>query len=104
MVSVADSSCFYNQGLTKYNSGCDLKSHLYSFSFNLNPNWSKELCQQPEILQCKYPEIFILLIASTKCRQTWKTLWTNSTSESMYNLPSNVSVPSGAVTSLNGKS
>ncbi|KAI1213736.1 monooxygenase [Annulohypoxylon truncatum] len=31
--------------------GCDLKSHLYSFSFNLNPNWSKELCEQPEILQ-----------------------------------------------------
>lgn len=34
------------------NSGCDLPSHLYSFSFNLNPNWSKELCEQPEILQC----------------------------------------------------
>ncbi|KAL0932491.1 monooxygenase [Colletotrichum truncatum] len=31
--------------------GCDLKSHLYSFSFNLNPNWSKELCEQAEILQ-----------------------------------------------------
>ncbi|KAI0530108.1 monooxygenase [Xylaria digitata] len=31
--------------------GCDLKSVLYSFSFNLNPNWSKELCDQPEILQ-----------------------------------------------------
>ncbi|KAF6836749.1 monooxygenase [Colletotrichum plurivorum] len=31
--------------------GCDLKSHLYSFSFNLNPDWSKELCEQPEILQ-----------------------------------------------------
>ncbi|RFU33207.1 hypothetical protein B7463_g3132, partial [Scytalidium lignicola] len=31
--------------------GCDLKSILYSFSFNPNPNWSKELCQQPEILQ-----------------------------------------------------
>ncbi|KAJ3956104.1 hypothetical protein N0V92_007367 [Colletotrichum tropicale] len=31
--------------------GCDLKSHLYSFSFNMNPNWSKELCEQPEILQ-----------------------------------------------------
>ena len=34
-------------------SGCDLPSHLYSFSFNLNPNWSKELCEQPEILQCQ---------------------------------------------------
>lgn len=34
-------------------SGCDLPSHLYSFSFNLNPNWSKQLCEQPEILQCK---------------------------------------------------
>ncbi|KAI0424193.1 monooxygenase [Xylaria sp. FL1042] len=31
--------------------GCDLKSILYSFSFNLNPNWSKQLCDQPEILQ-----------------------------------------------------
>ncbi|KAL2832602.1 monooxygenase [Aspergillus cavernicola] len=31
--------------------GCDLPSHLYSFSFNLNPNWSKELCEQLEILQ-----------------------------------------------------
>ncbi|KAI8648281.1 hypothetical protein NCS55_01497300 [Fusarium keratoplasticum] len=31
--------------------GCDLKSNLYSFSFNPNPNWSKELCEQPEILQ-----------------------------------------------------
>ncbi|KAK5360248.1 hypothetical protein LTR20_004221 [Exophiala xenobiotica] len=31
--------------------GCDLPSHLYSFSFNLNPNWSKQLCEQPEILQ-----------------------------------------------------
>ncbi|KAF2968628.1 hypothetical protein GQX73_g4995 [Xylaria multiplex] len=31
--------------------GCDLKSVLYSFSFNLNPNWSKELCDQPVILQ-----------------------------------------------------
>ncbi|KAI1488826.1 monooxygenase [Biscogniauxia mediterranea] len=31
--------------------GCDLQSHLYSFSFNLNPNWSKQLCEQPEILQ-----------------------------------------------------
>ncbi|KAJ5110125.1 hypothetical protein N7532_002770 [Penicillium argentinense] len=31
--------------------GCDLPSHLYSFSFNLNANWSKELCEQPEILQ-----------------------------------------------------
>ncbi|GAM83023.1 hypothetical protein ANO11243_010090 [Dothideomycetidae sp. 11243] len=31
--------------------GCDLKSHLYSFSFNPNPSWSKELCEQPEILR-----------------------------------------------------
>ncbi|KAF4553588.1 Pyridine nucleotide-disulfide oxidoreductase-like protein 16 [Elsinoe fawcettii] len=31
--------------------GCDLPSHLYSFSFNPNPNWSKELCEQAEILQ-----------------------------------------------------
>ncbi|KAH6976605.1 hypothetical protein EDB80DRAFT_871730 [Ilyonectria destructans] len=31
--------------------GCDVHSHLYSFSFNLNPNWSKELAEQEEILQ-----------------------------------------------------
>ncbi|KAH7371123.1 monooxygenase, partial [Pyrenochaeta sp. MPI-SDFR-AT-0127] len=30
--------------------GCDIPTHLYSFSFNLNPNWSKELCEQQEIL------------------------------------------------------
>lgn len=27
--------------------------HLYSFSFNLNPDWSEELCDQSEILQCE---------------------------------------------------
>lgn len=32
-------------------SGCDVHSHLYSFSFNLNPNWSKQLAEQGEILQ-----------------------------------------------------
>ncbi|KAH7142554.1 hypothetical protein DER46DRAFT_668041 [Fusarium sp. MPI-SDFR-AT-0072] len=31
--------------------GCDVHSHLYSFSFNLNPNWSKQLAEQGEILQ-----------------------------------------------------
>lgn len=36
-----------------YQSGCDVPTHLYSFSFNLNPNWSKELCDQSEILNCK---------------------------------------------------
>ncbi|KAI1625151.1 monooxygenase [Exophiala viscosa] len=30
--------------------GCDVPSHLYSFSFALNPDWSKALCEQPEIL------------------------------------------------------
>ncbi|KIX00872.1 uncharacterized protein Z518_09937 [Rhinocladiella mackenziei CBS 650.93] len=30
--------------------GCDVPTILYSFSFNLNPNWSKELCDGPEIL------------------------------------------------------
>jgi len=32
-------------------SGCDVHSHLYSFSFNLNPSWSKQLAEQAEILQ-----------------------------------------------------
>ncbi|KAI8847475.1 hypothetical protein BC829DRAFT_396410 [Chytridium lagenaria] len=31
--------------------GCDVPSHMYSFSFNLNPNWSKRYSKQPEILQ-----------------------------------------------------
>lgn len=31
--------------------GCDVPSQLYSFSFNPNPNWSKPLCEQPEILE-----------------------------------------------------
>ncbi|KAJ3469635.1 hypothetical protein MRS44_003700 [Fusarium solani] len=31
--------------------GCDVHSHLYSFSFNLNPNWSKQLAEQGEILE-----------------------------------------------------
>ena len=35
-------------------SGCDIPTHLYSFSFNLNPNWSKELCDRQEILDCEF--------------------------------------------------
>ncbi|KAE8143808.1 hypothetical protein BDV38DRAFT_276878 [Aspergillus pseudotamarii] len=31
--------------------GCDVDSHLYSFSFNLNPDWSKRFAEQEEILQ-----------------------------------------------------
>lgn len=29
---------------------CDVKSHLYSYSFDLNPNWSRLWSSQPEIL------------------------------------------------------
>lgn len=29
---------------------CDIQSHLYSFSFHLNPRWSKTYAPQPEIL------------------------------------------------------
>ncbi len=29
---------------------CDVQSHLYSFSFELNPNWSRSYARQPEIL------------------------------------------------------
>ena len=29
---------------------CDVKSHLYSFSFDLNPRWSRLWSGQPEIL------------------------------------------------------
>lgn len=37
--------------------GCDVPTLLYSFSFNQNPDWSKELCEGPEILECEldYP-------------------------------------------------
>lgn len=31
--------------------GCDVDSHLYSFSFSPNPNWSRRFAEQPEILQ-----------------------------------------------------
>lgn len=31
--------------------GCDVDSHLYSFSFNPNPNWSKRFADQAEILE-----------------------------------------------------
>jgi cation diffusion facilitator CzcD-associated flavoprotein CzcO len=30
---------------------CDVPSHLYSFSFRLNPGWSKSYAAQPEILE-----------------------------------------------------
>lgn len=30
---------------------CDVASHLYSFSFDLNPSWSKAFARQPEILE-----------------------------------------------------
>ena len=28
---------------------CDVKSHLYSFSFELNPAWTRPYAEQPEI-------------------------------------------------------
>ncbi|KAE8423564.1 FAD/NAD(P)-binding domain-containing protein [Aspergillus pseudocaelatus] len=31
--------------------GCDVDSHLYSLSFNLNPDWSKRFAEAPEILE-----------------------------------------------------
>ncbi|CAO3637236.1 unnamed protein product [Cunninghamella echinulata] len=33
------------------NCACDIPSHLYSFSFELNPNWSHTYSTQPEILE-----------------------------------------------------
>ena len=30
---------------------CDVKSHLYSYSFDLNPHWSRLWSSQPEILK-----------------------------------------------------
>ena len=29
--------------------GCDVQSHLYSFSFEPNPNWTRMFARQPEI-------------------------------------------------------
>lgn len=49
-------------------SGCDLQSHLYSFSFNPNPYWSKQLCEQPEILQCKYEQEYNTCLADIMCQ------------------------------------
>ena len=31
--------------------GCDMPTHLYDFSFNLNPNWSKDHCDPEEVLE-----------------------------------------------------
>ncbi|TIA74495.1 monooxygenase [Aureobasidium pullulans] len=31
--------------------GCDVDSHLYSFSFNLNPDWSRKFAEKDEILE-----------------------------------------------------
>lgn len=30
--------------------GCDVPCHLYSYSFELNPNWSRRFAKQPEII------------------------------------------------------
>ena len=30
---------------------CDVWSHVYSFTFNLNPSWSRSYAAQPEILE-----------------------------------------------------
>ena len=30
---------------------CDVPAHLYSYSFQLNPNWSRMFAPQPEILE-----------------------------------------------------
>lgn len=35
-------------------SGCDVPSHFYSFSFALNPDWSRPLAEQGEILECMF--------------------------------------------------
>lgn len=46
----------YRRVRTNFNDfvGCDVPSHFYSFSFALNPNWSRPLCEQNEILQCEF--------------------------------------------------
>ncbi|CAG8141758.1 unnamed protein product [Penicillium salamii] len=46
--------------------GCDVPTLLYSFSFNQNPNWSKELCEGPEILECEFDSILPLKYKPTE--------------------------------------
>src|SRR4051812_34161396 len=50
------------QGLTPFSSGSDVPIHLYSFSFNLNPEWTQALADREEILQCRLPVILCLVV------------------------------------------
>lgn len=48
------------QILTRWlRSGSDVPIHLYSFSFNLNPDWTQALADQEEILDCKNTEYLL---------------------------------------------
>lgn len=38
--------------LTRYCSGCDVPTQLYSFSWNQKPDWPADLCDQEQILEC----------------------------------------------------
>lgn len=38
--------------------GCDVPSHFYSYSFALNSDWSRPLCEQGEILDCRFSKQF----------------------------------------------
>ncbi|MDT5091714.1 MAG: cyclohexanone monooxygenase [Mycobacterium sp.] len=67
---------------------CDVKSHLYSYSFDLNPDWSRLWSGQPEILQyferCaqRYELKPNLRLNTEICSATWDTevqAWTLTT-------------------------
>ncbi|RNJ59140.1 hypothetical protein D7B24_003233 [Verticillium nonalfalfae] len=50
MVSFTTAGCLDND-VAELPSGSDVPIHLYSFSFNLNPNWTQALADQEEILE-----------------------------------------------------
>ncbi|KAI8066986.1 putative flavin-binding monooxygenase-like protein [Gilbertella persicaria] len=56
---------------------CDVASHIYSYSFELNPNWSKTFSPQPEILHylettsAKYNMMAHTKLGTQVIRATW---------------------------------
>ncbi|KAL1877871.1 hypothetical protein Daus18300_002224 [Diaporthe australafricana] len=77
--------------------GSDVPIHLYSFSFNLNPDWTEELCDQSEILEYIENTVdkfalrshFTLNVACTGARwlsreQRWEVEFVDTTTKSKF--------------------
>jgi hypothetical protein len=62
----------FDQILTS-RSGSDVAIHLYSFSFNLNPDWSEELCAGDEIKQCELLRLGALVTSQPHCTEALTT-------------------------------